>query len=167
MKPTLKKAYGLFNTDDRGYAQDKALKIVAIAAALNPGAYQTVNTLKLLQFEEVAYSMGEEIRDVKKIIGQFPAFVPTQAFYLHRYENGFDKSEFVVGEEKLIEYIKTHEYTPSIKRIAIIKDDEGGAWTLLNSENVVIEPFAMTREIAVANALNKLTEEEKKLLGLA
>jgi hypothetical protein len=171
MKPTIKKYFGLYNTDDRGYVvDDDPIDIAPFAGALKSkekcGEYTVVHPIQILQFEDVNYEMEDSPFDETSVIGKFKPFVPIDAFFIYIYKDGFDKSFYIVGETELIKYINSVNSVSNIRKSVLIKDNEGNVYKLKNKNTVVIKPFTMSREMAITNALEKLTDEDKKLLGL-
>lgn len=172
MNAIIKKAYAVYSTDSRGYAQGEPISIYLLYAAAeasneykNLMGYGCITPIELLQFEDINYLLNWKI-DKSKVIGKLKLGEPTKCYQDYIYEDRWDKSVYIIGDEELIKYIDGQENRSiSIYKKYIIKDSND-YYILRSDKTYNLKSFILTRDIAVKHALGKLTEEEKKLLGL-
>jgi len=170
MKATIKEAYAVYSTDDRGYNMGDPLALYPFCAAAEGSAeykklngYSHIVKIELLNFEDVNYLLEKEINK-NKVSGSLPIALPKQGYKHYSYHDGWDKSFYFADEDSLLNYIKK-EKTANISSVILFRDIEN--FYLLKSEKTfIVNSFVMSRELAIQNAMNKLTEEERKLLGL-
>jgi hypothetical protein len=167
MKPTKKKAYALYDTDDQGYPRGLPIQVTTLAAALKPSTYQCTREITLLDFDGDMYAVKQDIHK-NKFVGKIPSFVPTIVYHDYSY-SGFSTQAAVnmyVTPNSLLTHIAQKKDVHLTETI-VIADDEDGFYELSYADKLTLTPFKLTRELAYQNAMNKLTDEEKKLLGLA
>lgn len=159
------------DTDDRGYARNH-LAYFPIAAAANAflkekhsdlGYYSTVQTAKAIRLADTIYLFEKEIPE-RSVISTIKTFEPVNGYQKYEYTDGLDKSVYFTGLDRLGEILKDG-YLKSIKSVVLFRDDSK-FYLLSKKEPIKLENFFMSREIATAHALSKLSEEEQKLLGL-
>mgnify|MGYP001571600541 FL=1 len=95
-----------------------------------------------------------------------PAFVPVivyQDYLTNNYHA--DISDYYCDGFDLLTKLKLHEHRAIYKKIMIC-DTEGNFYLLKQTGPITVEKLVMSRELAVSHALSKLTDEEKKLLGI-
>lgn len=170
MKATIKEAYAVYSTDGSGYNHGDPIAIYPFYAAAEGSTeykklngYGHISSIKLLNFEDVNYLFDQKI-DNNKVLGSFPIALPKQGYKHYSYHDGWDKSFYFADEDSLLSYIKK-EKVANISSVILFRDIEN--FYLLKSEKTfTVNSFVMSRELAIQNAMNKLTEEERKLLGL-
>ena len=169
MKAIIKTAYGVYSTDDRGYNQGEPLAIYPFQAAAeaseenkNLRGYSHVCRIELLQFEELTYILEKKIQK-DAVIGNVRLGLPEKAYQDYQYKD-FDNSKFIIGNDNLYKYLEERKRA-SLSCIWLTRD-ESDFFILKSDKTFCIKPFVLSRELAIKNALGKLTEEERKLLGL-
>ncbi len=169
MKSHITKAFGVYNTDGRGY-NTTLIKIFPIEAAAEAfrakDGYKNVSGVKVLCVEDDKYILERELSaksfsDIKNL----KALVPTHVFKNYIYKDGFDSSKYICNEAKVGEYVRK-EKSVNLVCIVVIRDLDDKIFELVDENKVEIEKIVMSRELAINHALSKLTDEEKKLLGL-
>ncbi len=167
-KPQITTVFGIYNSDDRGYNYGKPLAYYPIKAAAEAaqthGGYQNVCPVECLRLEDTLYAHSK-ILDKSKIKGKLSAFVPTLVYMDYIYQDSFDKSLYYVSHQDLLELLRDGK-SHNIRAQWVICDLSENYHLLLYPEPITVEKIVMSRELAVAHALSKLTDEEKKLLGL-
>ncbi len=169
-KPQITTIYGVYSTDDRGYIHGKALAyypIKAAAEAFKGDRYNfNVYQAESLRFEDTLYLLEKELSKTAKIVGKIPAFVPA-VIYQNYKTNSYhaDISDYYCDGADFLAELKVNENLTLYKKVMIC-DTEGNFYLLRQIEPITVEKLAMSRELAVAHALSKLTDEEKKLLGI-
>ena len=167
MKPTIKQAFALYDGDDQGYPHGLPLQVCTLSAALKPSPYQLIRPITLIDFEGEIYSLKNNINK-NNFIGKVPSFTPLTVYHDYTYASAFSSVATVdkyITRDELLSYIDKNEKA-QLTKVTIIADDEGGVYELNFPNTLTVTPFKLTRELAYQNALSKLTDEEKKLLGL-
>lgn len=172
MNATIKTAYAVYSGDERGYSRGDPLSIYPFqAAAANSeenkrqGGYGVIHKVELLNFEDVNFLLDKKI-EKKNVVGTVPIGVPTKGYRDYIYNHSFEETKYLVGEKNLITYLDFDTTkSASISKVWLFTDDDN-YYVLKSDKNFKIAPFIASRELAVQNALDKLTEEEKGLLGL-
>lgn len=170
MKAEKQKIYAVHSTD--GYTASKnALAYYPIRAAAegspeaaNLRGYQYIQNIEVVKFDELIYIFSKEINK-KAIQGNFPAYTVVSCYQDYFYQNGIDNTKYYVGDEEVLKILGDGA-SHSLRQMFIIKDGEDNHYLLSKKEPITINKFIMSHQIAVAHALSKLTDEEKKLLGL-
>ena len=171
MKAETQTVYGVYSTD--GYTTSKnalAYYPIHAAAAGSPEAkqlrgYSHIGREEIIKFDELIYIFEQRISKQKIVGDTFPAYSPVDCYQDYSYENGCDKTIYYVGLACLGKALDDGR-PANIRKKAIIADGEGNYFLLKQKEPITVNKFLMSHELAVAHAKSKLTEEEKKLLGL-
>lgn len=164
MKAERKTVYGVYTTD--GYTSGPYIAYYPISAAAHGSpeliaqrGYAGVGAVEVVQFEDLCYVMQREF-DKSKIIGYTLLYTPTEC-----YEETLNHGKrYYVGDEEIIKTLNDGG-SHNIRKVWVIRDEQS-YFVLKQKEPIQINKFAMSRELAVAHALQKLTDEEKGLLGL-
>lgn len=167
MKPTIKQAFALYDGDDQGYSHGLPLQICTLSAALKTYPYQLIRPITLIDFDGDIYSLKNNINK-NNFIGKIPSFTPLTVYHDYIYASASFSSATVdkyITRDELISYIDKNEKV-QLTKVTIIADDEGGVYELDFPNTLTLTPFKITRELAYQNAMSKLTDEEKKILGL-
>lgn len=159
------------DTNDRGYARNHLayFPIAAAAGAFlkekhpNLGYYSTVQTAKAIRLADTIYLLDKEISE-RSVISIIKTFEPVNGYQKYQYDDGFDKSVYFTELDRL-DKILEDGHLKSIKSVILFRDDSK-FYLLSKKEPIKLESFIMSRELATAYALSKLSEEEQKLLGL-
>lgn len=176
MKAIKKTAFAVYSTDDRGYSYSDPISIYPFKAAAEASSeykamkgYGGVSRVELIQFEDVCYILEKEVRKEKVINSKAVKLgVPQKCYSDYSYVNSYDETTvYIVGDDELISYLNTKKKKESASiSTKVITKDEDSFFILASETAFTIKPFLLSRELAIANALDKLTEEERKLLGL-
>lgn len=170
MKPQITKIYGLYNQDGSGYNSGKAIAFYPIKAAAEAAKgdnyYLNVYEAESLRFEDTLY-LYKKTLDKKTIRGSIKAFVPTLIYQDYKYNSyhSIDESVYYTDKNDLLELIADGKQHVIYAYWAICDTDDN-YFLLIQPEPITVEKLAMSRELAINHALSKLTDEEKKLLGL-
>ncbi len=157
------KAYGLFDTNGEGYPT-KLIKVYPIEAAARQarGSYQDTWAVDLLAVKDEYYVLREpQAIDSKLICSEL---IEGSVVRMYKVTAG-SHIKFVLPRE----FHKYIEWGPSatVQAYIILRyDNKYYAIHHACYVPIKLEPYLPSREIAVKAALDKLTEEEKKLLGL-
>ena len=170
MKAETQRIYAVHSTD--GYTTSKyALAYYPIRAAAEGspeaaklGGYSYIQNIEVVKFDELVYIFSKEINKAT-IHGNCPAYTVVDCYQDYSYVNGFDKTRYYIGDEKVLEILNDGT-SHSLKKMFLIKDGADNFYLLTKKEPITINKFIMSHQIAVAHALSKLTDEEKKILGL-
>jgi len=161
--------YAACDTDDRGYALNHLAYFPIQAAAnaylstQNLGGYCTVQTLKAIRLADVMYLFEKEVAE-KALKNSIQSYTPVECYRDYSYSS-LDNSAYYFGIENLkllLDDGKDHH----LSKVLLLKDSKK-VYLLRKKEPIELTKFLESREMATAHALSKLTEEEKKLLGLA
>jgi hypothetical protein len=165
--------YGVFHTDGQGYSTGNAVAWYPIKAAAsadpeykNMSGYGTISYEKAIRLEDEIYVFDTEITESKKFVGNIPLYVPTDAYrdYDEPY-NGPNNTKYFQGDENILKHLKEKKGSANITKHIVLRDEN--SWYILKQkEPITLTKFSLSREMAVQNAMDKLTEEEQKLLGL-
>jgi hypothetical protein len=90
--------------------------------------------------------------------------VPIKCYRDYIYKDGFDETKYIIGDGALLYYLDVKK-SASISKGWITRDEDN-FYVLKSDKTFTIKPFTLSRELAIQEALGKLTDEEKKLLGL-
>ncbi len=169
MKPTIGIAFGHFATDDRGYPRGASLGWYPIEAAatskLGKGGYETVSRVVTIAFHDEIYILKKELGRATVMGQKMASFNVTMTYKDYVYENGFDKSQYYVGDNSVLTLLGDGRIH-NLSMTYLIRDDDNNFYELQSPDPIKIEKFLKSREIAIVHALSKLTKEEQKLLGL-
>lgn len=170
MKAIIKTAFAIYSADDRGYSYGEPLAVYPFKAAAEASeenkilqGYSYIGRIELLQFEDTSYVLEKRIQK-DAVIGNVRLGIPEKAYQDYQYKDSWDKSKFIVGNDRLIEYLEK-EKRANLSFVWLTRD-ESDFFVLKSDKTVTVKPFVMSRELAVRHAMDKLTEEERKLLGL-
>lgn len=170
MKPQKIKIFGLFATDGSGY-NTKAVGYWPIAAAAEAAKgnnyYLNVSSVDAIRLDDVIYLLEKEVSK-ESIVESFPSLTPILGYENYDYQDHRfpqDQTQYCASLEKADEWLIDGKHH-SIKKVWLFSDTEGGYYILKSEKSIKLEPFTMSRDLAVKHALSKLTEEEKKLLGI-
>jgi hypothetical protein len=173
MKAEKLTVYGVFHADDSGYSCGQAVAWYPMKAAASADpqykdmrGYGSISAEKAIRLGDEIYVYDEELNDSRKFVGNIPLYVPTDVYkdYAESY-NGPHNTKYIEGNENLIAHIDTKDLSSSISKKIVLRD-ENGYFILKQKEPIMLAKFSLSREMAVQNALDKLTDEEQKLLGL-
>lgn len=172
MKTAQLKVYAACDTDDRGYARNQ-LAFFPIAAAASAylakegpsHGYSTVSCLNGIRIADDIFLVDKEISK-EKLQSTLPTFQAIDGYEDFVYENGWDNSKYYTNWSQIQELLNKPNKRVSLRKVILFRTEEE-IFLLQKAEPIKMQPFIMSREIATAHALSKLTEEERKLLGLA
>lgn len=168
--PQITAIYGLYNQDGSGYNSGKAIAFYPIKAAAeaaqNGNYYLNVCKAESLRFEDTLY-LYKKTLDRKSIKGCVKAFIPTLVYQDYSYNSYYsrDESVYYTDKDSLIELLNDGKQHV-IYALWLICDTDDNYHLLVQPEPITVEKIVMSRELAINHALSKLTDEEKKLLGL-
>jgi len=170
MKAEKQTIYAVHSTD--GYTASKdalAYYPIRAAAAGSPEAanlrgYSYISNIEVIKFDELIYVFSKEVSK-KSVLGNCPAYTVVDCYQDYSYVNGFDKTQYYIGDEELLKILNDGA-NHSLRKMFLIKDGEDNFYLLSKKEPITINKFIMSHQLAVAHAKSKLTEEEQKLLGL-
>lgn len=174
MKAEKLTVYGVFNSDGQGYSTGNAVAWYPIKAAASAdtqykamNGYGNISTENALRLGDDIYVYDVEIIDAKKFIGNIPLYVATDVYkdYAESY-NGPNNTKYIQGNDNLLKHINEKSGNSTISKSIVLRDEER-FYILKQKDTISLMKFALSREMAVQNAMDKLTTEEKKLLGLS
>lgn len=170
MKAIITKAFAIYSTDDSGYSRADPIALYPFKAAAEASeekkslkGYSHITEEHVLKFEDVNYLL-DKVVSKDRIVGSAPLGQPIVAYMDYIYNDLCDRSRYIIGDNNLLEYIKTHKKINAQSKY--MTRDEDDYFLLKSDKNFTIKTFKMSRELAIQNALDKLTEEERKLLGI-
>ena len=170
MKAIKKEAFAVYMGDGQGYPRGEPLSVYPFLAACEfsesyteQKGYGIISKINLIQFEDVSYAFSSEYSD-KFIAGSMPEAIPVFIYKDYVYENSYNLSRYFYGDDKLIKLLDDKKSHQIVKELAI--RDETNLYILKSANPITIKSFTLSREMAVKNALGKLSNEEKSLLGL-
>lgn len=174
MKAEKLKVWGVCPSDGSGYGLgiNKVISWYPIKAAAEGSpeykelkGYGYASEHKAIRFDELVYIFDKEISRTH-IHGTLPpAYTVGDVYVDCIYVNGFDGSQYYVGDKEVLVLMKDGKSRHLSKKY-LLRDGEDNCFILLKKEPIEIKKFIMSRELAVAHALSKLTDEEKSILGL-
>ena len=174
MKAEKIKIWGVCPSDGSGYGLgvEKVISWYPIKAAADGspeniarGGYSYVGAYDAIRFDELLYIFEKEIPKTHVIGNLPPAYTVGEVYVDYIYSNGYDGSQYYIGDKELLALLKDGK-SHSIKKRFILRDGEDNCFILAKQEPIQLNKFIMSRELAVAHALSKLTDEEKSILGL-
>jgi len=179
MKSIKKRVFAVYQNDGcQGYNTGLPLALYPFASAaeaspecLNMRGYANISGVSLCCFEDVNYIYKKEIKN-QDVLGACGIGVPVNAFKVEFIPKGHvsiynnrDEFKYIIGEDKLIEFIRGDNYRVTIFKVILTRDSDE-YFELEYADSFKVNSFTMSRELAIKNALGKLTEEERKLLGV-
>ena len=180
MKAIQKQVFAVYANDGcQGYSIGLPLALYPFKAAAeaspeccNLGGYSNVTQVNLCCFEDACYIYKSTINN-KDIIGGCGIGIPINAFKVEyiekvssiRYGDNNDKTKYITNESDLIKFLNQDNYRVILYK-TILTRDEDKYFELKYANTFKVNPFTLSRELAVKHALSKLSDEEKKLLGV-
>lgn len=144
----------------------------AIAAFKKSGErnyYMTISKSTLLNIDGQYFEVkGEPISRKDQVKSEkFPELQIFSVTYRTERQNswGYTNNYYFMDERETLEYIFASEEEVRLRGALVIKDEEN-FYILESSDPVTLEKVIVSRDLAIAEALSKLTKEEKDLLGL-
>jgi hypothetical protein len=170
MKAIKKEAFAVYRGDGQGYPVGEPLSVYPFLAACEfskayteQKGYGVISKISLIQFEDVSYASSSEHSN-KVIVGSMPEATPVFVYKDYVYENSHNLSKYIYGDDELIKLLDDQKSHEIVKQLAI--RDEANLYILESASPITVKSFTLSREMAVKNALGKLSNEEKSLLGL-
>lgn len=181
MKSIKKRVYAVYANDGcQGYNIGLPLALYPFQSAAesspeceNLRGYANICGVNLCCFEDICYIYNKEIKP-QEIIGSGGIGVPVNAFRVEYipsgqkgggWGNNGDKTVYVIGNDKLIEFLEGDNYRATVYKVILTRDSDE-YFQLEYSSSFKVNSFILSRELAIKHALSKLTEEERKLLGV-
>lgn len=174
---TTREAYAAYNGDDRGYPRGEPLAIYPFQAAAvhstahrSQSGYGVIQKVNIVSFEDLNYVYQSSCSVKDSLIGNIRFGVVEKAFEMTISTHlvyGRGTIKYVIDSLLFINEI-TQCPKDSFQIRANVPIISGGEklYILSHEMPLKIAPFTLSREMAVQNALDKLTDEEKSLLGL-
>ncbi len=156
--------FGIFTTDDRGYSrkdEDQCLgwyPFRAAAEEARPDNYYNVDQYEAIRIFDEVWIVENRWDKSYFAKFKFKDGEPKEILYVSR------GNDVMVGEINDIDKFVERKPT-TIKKITILSFGSE-FWTIPFDKPIKLETVKMSRELAIKHALSKLTDEEKKLLGL-
>jgi hypothetical protein len=161
--------FATYQGDGRGFPQGDPLGCYPFAAAANASeeiirqrGYGVVRGGKAAQFFDDIYLFKDKF-PIDRLVGYMAMGAPHQIVKNYDYSDGFDRSKFVL-KEGIVAYLEEVE-KGSLSLVWAICDEKN-LYVLSHEKPIEMTKFTKSREMAIAHALDKLTKEEQKLLGL-
>lgn len=181
MKSIKKQVWAVYSSDGcQGYNSGPPLALYPFKAAAdastecaNLRGYANISSLNLCCFEDVCYIYNKEIK-TQEVVGSGGIGVPVNGYRVEYipsgqrgsgWGNNGEKTIYIIGEDKLIEFLKGDNYRATVYKVILTRDADE-YFQLEYDRPFKVNSFVMSRELAIKNALGKLSEEEKKLLGV-
>jgi hypothetical protein len=173
---TTREAFAVYNGDDRGYAIGEPLAIYPFQAAAvhstahrSQSGYRVIQKVNIVSFEDLNYVYEKFYSAKESLVGNIRLGVVEKTFEIteeSRAVYGGRILKYIVDDSLFLKIAKDRQGSFLIRsNIPVISDGER-LYVLSHEGSFKINPFTLSREMAVQNALNKLTDEEKSLLGL-
>lgn len=181
MKSIKKQVWAVYQNDGcQGYSVGLPLALYPFQSAAqgseeaqNQRGYSNIEKVNLCCFEDVCFIYEKEIQN-NSILGSCGIGAPVNGYrveYIPKggrgsgWGNNNDKTVYIIGENHLVEFLKSDLYRATVYKTFLTRD-ESEYFELKYLESFKVNSFVMSRELAIKNALSKLTTEEQKLLGL-
>ena len=173
---TTREAYAVYNGDDRGYARGEPLAIYPFQAAAvhstahrSQSGYGVIQKVNIVSFEDLNYVYEKYYSERESLVGNIRLGVVEKAFEIteeSRAVYGGRILKYIVDDSLFLKIAKDRQGSFLIRSNIPVISDGGRLYVLSHESSFKINPFTLSREMAVQNALDKLTDEEKSLLGL-
>lgn len=173
----IRDAYAAYDGDDRGYPKGEPLALYPFKGAAsyskefkNTNGYGVIKKVTIVSFEDLNY-IYEKVYLIKEgFVGKIKLGVVEKAFEIitdSRLAYGGRVIKYVVDNLLFLNEVtqSPNESFQIRANVPIISDGEK-IYVLNHEKPVKMTPFTLSREMAVQNALDKLTDEEQSLLGL-
>ena len=165
-------AFASYPTDGEGYKHGAAFAYFPFKAAAeadlearNLRGYGCTRSVNCIRLEDTIYVLSGSEQPIEKLVGKCSKYVPLEFYedycYINTYE---DETKYYFSDDLALKLLRDKN-RHSLKKILGLTDDKY-LYILESDVPITIAKFAMSRELAVAHARSKLTEEEKGLLGL-
>ena len=166
-------AFASYETDDNGCKYGSAFAYFPFKAAAeadlsarNLRGYGSTRRVNCIRLEDTIYVLSEDEKPIKLLVGKCSKYVPLEFYEDYCYVNTYrDDTKYYFSDDLVLKLLKDKK-RHSLKKILGLTDDKY-LYILESDVPITIAKFAMSRELAVAHARSKLTEEEKGLLGLS